>query len=156
MSLAGKRIVITGAAGALGRGVTALAREQGAEVLAVDLAFPADWDAASHGSPVVLDLGDTAATQAALADAGRIDVLFNLAGGFDMGPCTWEVTEQAWREMFHINVSTLQNAVRAVVPGMLARGRGAIVNVGALGALKGQVEAYYRDLESGPAAEEPT
>jgi NAD(P)-dependent dehydrogenase (short-subunit alcohol dehydrogenase family) len=87
---------------------------------------------------LVLDLADAAATQAALAAAGRIDALFNLAGGFSMGPRTWEVTDAEWREMFNINVTTLQNAVRAVVPGMLEHGRGAIVNVGALGALKGQ------------------
>jgi NAD(P)-dependent dehydrogenase (short-subunit alcohol dehydrogenase family) len=40
--------------------------------------------------------------------------------------------------MFAINVRTLQNALRAAVPGMIACGRGSIVNVGALGALKGQ------------------
>jgi NAD(P)-dependent dehydrogenase (short-subunit alcohol dehydrogenase family) len=138
MSLAGKRVVITGAAGALGRGVTALALEQGAEVLAVDLAFPPDWIAARNGRAVVLDLGDAAATRAAFESLGRIDGLFNLAGGFTMGPRTWEVTEGDWEQMFRINVTTLQNAVRAAVPGMLERGRGSIVNVGALGALKGQ------------------
>jgi NAD(P)-dependent dehydrogenase (short-subunit alcohol dehydrogenase family) len=138
MSLAGKRVVITGAAGALGRGVTALALEQGAEVLAVDLAFPPDWDAARHGRTLVTDLADAEATRAAFEAVGRIDGLFNLAGAFTMGPRTWEVTGSDWEQMFRINVTTLRNAVRATVPGMLERGRGTIVNVGALGALKGQ------------------
>jgi NAD(P)-dependent dehydrogenase (short-subunit alcohol dehydrogenase family) len=61
-----------------------------------------------------------------------------------MGPQTWEVADADWEQMFAINVHTLQNAVRAVVPGMIATGRGSIVNVGALGAVKGlpRMSAY--------------
>ena len=137
MTLKGKRIVITGAAGALGRGVSECARALGADTVLLDLAFPAD--APADGSlRLCVDLGDAGATAACFGQIGPVDGLFNLAGGFAMGPRTWEVDEAQWSQMFRINVDTMRNAVRAVLPGMLARGRGAIVNVGALGALQGQ------------------
>jgi len=135
--LQGKRVVVTGANGALGRGVVECAREQGAETVLLDLAF--GEDAPSERSRcIAVDLCDAEATRACFAGIGRVDALFNLAGGFTMGAPTWEVAESEWEQMFAINVSTMQNAVRAAVPGMIAQGRGSIVNVGALGALKGQ------------------
>lgn len=137
MTLEGKRIVITGANGALGRGVTRCARALGAETVLLDLDFTADAGA-GESRAIRVDLGDAVATRACFGQIGPVDALFNLAGGFAMGPRTWEVDEIQWRQMFGINVDTMRNAVRAVLPGMLARGRGAIVNVGALGALQGQ------------------
>ena len=134
MNLQDKRVVVTGANGALGRAVVARARALGAEVVQLDIAFPADAGADCH----IVDLADAAATAALFLRIGRVDVLMNVAGGFDMGPRTWEVTDPQWDAMFAINVRTLQNALRAAVPGMIACGRGSIVNVGALGALKGQ------------------
>jgi NAD(P)-dependent dehydrogenase (short-subunit alcohol dehydrogenase family) len=133
MNLQGKRVAITGAAGALGQGVARCAQSFGAEIMSIDVAFPPG----SKGA-VVLNLLDDEATRHCFSEFGRVDALFNLAGGFDMGPNTWEVSAEQWRQMFDINVTTMQNAVRAVLPGMLERGRGAIVNVGALGAMKGQ------------------
>ena len=134
MDLKDKRVAVTGANGALGRAVVARARALGAEVLEIDIVFPADAGPACHS----VDLADAGATAALFASLGRIDVLMNVAGGFDMGPPTWEVSDADWEQMFGINVRTMRNAVRAVVPGMIAAGRGSIVNVGALGALKGQ------------------
>jgi len=134
MNLQDKRVVVTGANGALGRAVVVRARALGAEVVQLDIAFPADAGADCH----IVDLADAAATAALFLEIGRVDVLMNVAGGFDMGPRTWEVTDTQWDAMFAINVRTLQNALRAAVPGMIACGRGSIVNVGALGALKGQ------------------
>ena len=143
MDLNGKRVAITGAAGALGSGVTQCALALGAEVILIDLAF-ATGEPKAGEQRVTLDLGDAEATRAAFERIGVVDALFNLAGGFSMGPRTWEVSATEWQQMFDINVTTLQNAVRAVVPAMIARRRGAIVNVGALGAVKGlgRMSAY--------------
>jgi NAD(P)-dependent dehydrogenase (short-subunit alcohol dehydrogenase family) len=134
MDLQGKRVVVTGAGGALGRAVVARAEASGAGVVQLDIAFPPGAGPGCH----VVDLADAAATAACFASLGAVDVLMNVAGGFSMGPRTWEVSDTEWEQMFSINVRTLQNAVRAVVPGMIEAGRGSIVNVGALGALKGQ------------------
>jgi len=137
MELRGKRVVITGGNGALGKGVSQQALACGAEVILLDIAF-ADGSTGGGAACVSVDLCDAQATHDCFAQLGAVDVLFNLAGGFAMGPSTWELSDADWNQMFDINVRTMQNAVRAAVPGMLARGRGAIVNVGALGALKGQ------------------
>ena len=118
MNLQDKRVVVTGANGALGRAVVARARALGAEVVQLDIAFPADAGADCH----IVDLADAGATAALFLKIGRVDVLMNVAGGFDMGPRTWEVTDAQWDAMFAINVRTLQNAVRAAVPGMIACG----------------------------------
>ena len=141
MDLAGKRVVITGAGGALGRAVAERAAQYGAHCILVDLAFP---PGAPAGERYVVDLSDRDATATSLAAIGPVDALFNVAGGFAMGENAWEADADVWDSMFTINVRTLQNAVRAVVPGMLERGRGAIVNVGALGAQKGlaQMSSY--------------
>lgn len=137
MSLSGKRIVITGAAGGLGRAVTAAVVAQGAIPLLVDLAFPADF--APEQEKFAFDLTDTQATAEQVKKMGAIDGLLNLAGGFHMGP-SHDISDAGWDAMFRINVQTLRSMVAAVVPGMVERGRGAIVNVGALGALQGQAQ----------------
>jgi len=135
MSLAGKKIVITGANGALGRVVAEVAQRAGGSVVLLDIAWP---EGTKDASKIAVDLTDTAATAKTFAQIGEFDALFNLAGGFDMGPAVHEITDEQWNFLYRMNVVTLQNAVRAAVPTLLKRGRGAIVNVGALGALKGQ------------------
>lgn len=72
-----------------------------------------------------------------MAEASEIDVLANIAGGFAMGDTVATTSDDAWDAMMNINVRTVLNMCRAAVPGMMARGTGKIVNVGARGALRG-------------------
>ena len=132
--LSGKVVVVTGANGALGRVACELAAQLGAQVTALDLRF----DGAPGAGQYALDLTDAAATAACVATLGRVDVVLNIAGGFDMGPSVYETTVAQWEHMTQMNVVTARNVISAVVPGMLARGRGSIVNVGALSAREGQ------------------
>lgn len=74
----------------------------------------------------------------ALERFGAIDALCNIAGGFEMGPLVHEIDDAGWNRMFSLNCRTLINASRAVVPHMIERGKGAIVNVGSTAALRGQ------------------
>ena len=140
-----RTVIVTGAAGNLGRAVVRAFAERGASVVAVDLR--ADALAAQFGADDVRqslvaadlmrqDACDGVATQA-LARFGRIDVLCNLAGGFRMGTPVHETPDATWNVLFDVNVRSLLNMVRAVVPRMLERGEGHIVNVGAYAALKG-------------------
>jgi len=137
---AGRTVMITGAAGNLGRAVARAFAAHGARLLLVDR----DLDAlqASYGpanelqSLAQADLLDRAAVDA-LAHDRRIDVLCNLAGGFAMGPRVHELADADLDRLFDVNVRTMLNAVRAVVPAMLQAGAGAIVNVGATAALRG-------------------
>jgi NAD(P)-dependent dehydrogenase (short-subunit alcohol dehydrogenase family) len=140
MSLNGKTVVITGANGGLGKIVADAARAQGAALVLLDVAFPAaELQTSTPGiAKYAVDLTDAAATQTCFDKVGKFDAICNLAGGFDMGPAVHEITDQQWDFLFKMNVATLHNVVRAAVPKLIAQGKGAIVNVGALGALKGQ------------------
>lgn len=140
LNLNDKIVVITGANGALGHAVASKASALGAKLVLLDIAFAPEALAKNdeRTQRYVVDLGNAAATQQCFAKIGAFDALFNLAGGFDMGPTVFETTDEQWQKLFALNVTTMQNAIRAAVPVLKAKGRGAIVNVGALGALKGQ------------------
>ena len=126
----GKVVVITGAAGALGSATAAHFAAAGARLALLDVAA---IDGRHYSR--VCDLTDPAACRDAVtaieADVGRIEVLANIAGGFTMGEAVHETTEDTWNFMMDLNARTVLNMARAVVPGMLERGRGKIVNVGA-------------------------
>ena len=149
-----RTVMITGAAGNLGRAVAQHFAGQGARLVLLDVSDAALQAARPEGVPdadvlaLAVDLLDRAQVEAAAQQAverfGRIDALANLAGGFTMGEPVHALSDEAWDNMLTLNVRTLLNTVRAVVPHMLAQGRGAIVNVGAASALKGlaQMGAY--------------
>lgn len=139
MNLQGKTVVITGANGGLGKVVAARAKALGASLVLLDIAFPsADLENNDSGvTKLAVDLCDQKATAAVFDKLGEFHAVFNLAGGFDMGPAVHEITDDQWDHLFKLNVTTLRNVTRAAVPKLLARGRGAIVNVGALGARQG-------------------
>ncbi len=133
MLLADRTIIVTGANGALGRVVAAIAAGHGARVIEFDLAFEADAE-----NRYVVDLLNPEVIAGCLETVGDVDALFNLAGGFDMGPALHETDGELWARMQRMNVDTMRNMTAAVVPAMIARGSGAIVNVGALAAREGQ------------------
>ena len=137
MSLAGKKIVITGAAGGLGAGVAQVAFDQGAELVLLDVA---DGFTSELGQAHSVDLLDAAAVQAVFDEIGDFEVLANIAGGFDMGPSVHATEDAFWRRMFDINVTTLRQVLKAAVPTLVRRGSGRIINVGALGALQGSAD----------------
>jgi NAD(P)-dependent dehydrogenase (short-subunit alcohol dehydrogenase family) len=140
-------VVVTGATGNLGR---AVARAFGERANLVLIGHRREALASAYGADdarrllAAVDLLDRQAVDAAIRSAverfGSIDVLCNVAGGFRMGPKVHETTDRDWDFLFDVNVHTLLNMVRAVVPHMLAAGRGRIVNVGAHSALKGAAE----------------
>lgn len=138
-------IMITGAAGNLGRAVAEAFARQGDTLLLVDRSAEALTRAYGEEGPqrllLAVDLLQPTevdqAVQRAVARCGGVDVLCNLAGGFTMGPAVHATADADWQRMQDLNVRTLLNATRAVVPGMLQRGHGKIVNVGANAALRG-------------------
>src|SRR5262245_57233166 len=145
MRFAGRTVVITGASGNLGRVVARQFAAAGANLILVG-SHPERLKAAFASATgkfrlVPADLLDRAQAQrmaAAARDAfGRIDVLCNIAGGFKMGEAVHEMSDETWQLMFDLNVRTLLNAVRAVVPLMIEAGGGKVVNVGAFAAREG-------------------
>ena len=139
----GKTIVITGGFGALGSAVCEVAAARGASVAALDHApAPPEGMAERLGRDALtiggLDLASADAATKAMAEVkakfGRLDALFNIAGGFQ-----WEAveggTDDAWARMYALNLKTALNACRAALPFLIESGAGRIVNVGAQSAL---------------------
>src|SRR3954453_18404126 len=132
----GKVIVVTGALGALGRGVFEEALARGARIASVDHAptqVPATADLLELGG---VDLTDAAQAKKAIDVAasrfGKLDALINIAGGFAFEMVA-DGDPKTWQRMYALNVTTVLNASRAAIPHFSASTAGRIVNVGASG-----------------------
>jgi len=146
MSFDKQTVLVTGAAGNLGRAVADAFFERGANLALVGRRR--EELANVYGGEnerrlfVTADLLDTAAVEAAVktvsARFGSIDVLCNVAGGFRMGPPVHETSDELWQSMLDVNARTVINMARAVVPRMIAAGSGKIVNIAAMPALGGK------------------
>ena len=128
--LAGKRALVTAAGQGIGRATALAFAREGAEVLATDidealLARLAESDARIEVAR--LDVRDDAAV-AAIAARGPFDVLFNCAGFVHHGTVL-DCTPEQWAFALDLNVTSMFRTLRAVLPGMLARGKGSIVNM---------------------------
>jgi NAD(P)-dependent dehydrogenase (short-subunit alcohol dehydrogenase family) len=144
---AGKVVLITGAAGNLGRAVGEAFRAAGAKLVLADRRgdrLDAIWEAAEDLLCVPVSLTEAGSVQAmveaALTCYGAIDVVANVAGGFTMGPAVHETEEQTWDFMLDLNARSVFLTSRAVLPHMRSRGSGKIVNVAARAALEGKAQ----------------
>jgi NAD(P)-dependent dehydrogenase (short-subunit alcohol dehydrogenase family) len=144
MEFADRTVIVTGAAGNLGRAVAAAFADRGANLVLVDLKEEALARAYGSGDKLLFapaNLLDAAqaesVAQRAVERFGRIDVLCNLAGGFRMGEPVHATSASTLDFLLDLNVRTLINMSHAAVPRMLAEGRGKVVNVGAFSAQKG-------------------
>jgi len=140
-----RSVLVTGAAGNLGLAVAQAFGERADNLVLVghrreELA--ATFGNETHGRMfATADLLDQSrvdgVVRLAIDRFGRIDVLCNIAGGFRMGTPVHQTSDKDWDFLLDINVRTMLNCVRAVVPHMIERGGGKIVNVGAASAQKG-------------------
>ena len=134
--LAGKRAFVTAAGQGIGRAAAEAFVREGATVIATDLD-----ERLLEGMPGCrtqrLDMTDGAAITAAFAAAGPVDVLFNAAGYVHAGHVL-DCDEAAWDFSFDLNVKSMFRSIQAVLPGMLERGGGSIINVASVASsLKG-------------------
>jgi NAD(P)-dependent dehydrogenase (short-subunit alcohol dehydrogenase family) len=139
----GKTVVVTGAGSGIGRATASRVAREGGRVIAVDISrerldeFVVDH-AGADVVPVVANITDDAAIAEIVAAAGeQIDALANVAGIMDDMTPVHEVTDAVWKRVFAINVDGTMKLMRAVVPGMLERQSGSIVNVASEAALRG-------------------
>ena len=143
MELEGRRALVTGAAGGIGKAVLRLFKEAGAVIAAADFALEEGMaDALLPG-----DLTDPAyadALPAAARDAlGGLDILVNNAGIMRRGPVT-ETSDEDFRVSLAVNVEAPFRLCRAAIPIMAAAGGGAIVNTASCWGLRpGPDHAVY-------------
>jgi NAD(P)-dependent dehydrogenase (short-subunit alcohol dehydrogenase family) len=138
MDLSGKVLVVTGADGALGQAVAATLSGYGAKLALLSHAAAASGTqpggAQRYGG---IDLTVETAARSAMArvaqDAGRIDGLINVAGGFRFEKLN-EGTIDSWDAMYKQNLRTAVISCQAALPYLLRSAGGRIVNVGAMGA----------------------
>ena len=164
-NFAGQVALVTGAAHGQGRAsALALARE-GAHVVALDVARPLEYPGYGLGTSADLeslrdacralgvecltfaaDVRDDAAVSAAVAAAverfGRIDILFNNAGICAYGRAH-ELTEDAWDAMLDINLKGAWIVARRVIPHMIARRSGVIINNSSVAGLRGMARLSH-------------
>ena len=144
----GKVVMVTGAAGNLGAAVAASFAALGARLALLDHSAERlgrtrddlDLPSSTLLLPTDLTSPDSVASAAdrTVAQFGRVDVLANIAGGFTMGPALHETDDKDWDLMMQLNVRSVFNTCRAVVPHMLRQGGGRIINVSARAALEGK------------------
>ena len=127
--LTGKRCLITAAAAGIGRASALAFAREGATVVATDIddAALATIDIAAIVT-ARLDVTDDAAVAALIAQHDGFDVLFNCAGWVPGGTIL-ECSPDDWARAYDINVTSMYRTIRAVLPGMLARRGGSIVNM---------------------------
>ncbi|MCU1411704.1 MAG: hypothetical protein JWR04_2411 [Rhodoglobus sp.] len=145
--LQGKRAIVTGAAGALGRVIAETLAAEGADVAGLDLNGPGLEETAaivrSHGVraySATADLTDFAAVQAAvdgvIAEWGGVDILLNGAGG---GAVSFfhEMTPETWQTQIDRNLTSVFNVTRAVLPSMIEQHFGRIISIASIAAVSG-------------------
>ena len=127
--LKGKRAFVTAAGAGIGRATVLAYAAEGAEVIATDIKPQLLDQLKGHAAAThVLDVRDSNAV-AALADkVGPVDVLFNCAGFVHHGTVL-TTSDEEWDFSFDVNVKSMHRTIRAFLPGMLARGKGSIINV---------------------------
>ena len=138
--------VVTGAAGNLGSTVAKLFHRAGAKLALVDIGFnrsqQASWRRAENVGLFEADLTDVNQVNHSVDQViqrfRRIDILANVAGGFRMGPLVHETPVQDWDFMLDMNAKSVFLMCRAVIPHMLKRKKGRVVNVAARAAVEGK------------------
>lgn len=138
----GRTIIVTGAGSGIGRATATRIANEGGRVIATDVVAER-LDALRtelEGFAVETVVGDVAASEtidALIAAAGdRVDGLANVAGIMDAFLPPDEVDDGTWERVFSVNVTGPMRLTRAVLPLMIAAGKGSVVNVASEAALK--------------------
>lgn len=145
--------LVTGAGSGIARETALQLGAAGATVAVADInaetvgaTAEAIRDSGGQATSHILDVSDPSAAKATIAaienDLGPIEYLVNLAGSFATAPLAG-ITDELWTQTMAVHLNGSFYICRAVIPGMAARGGGAVVNTSSLFALRGQPEASH-------------
>ena len=149
--MSGRQAVVTGAARGIGFGIAKRLLSAGAAVTIWDVDADAGERAASQlrGTgeieAVAVDVSDAASIESAARETlrlhGRVDVLVNNAGIAGPNMKTWEYPRDAWQQVLDIDLTGVFLCCRALVPSMLERKYGRIVNIASIAGKEGNPNA---------------
>jgi len=158
--LAGKISAVTGAAQGIGREIALLFAREGADVAIVDRNKKSGEDVAEqirslgrHSITIVADIGEEDQIEEGFRNISRelglVDILVNNAG-IDTTSLVVDMPTSLWDEMLRINLRSVFLCTRAVLPGMIKKGSGRIINLASQLAYKGGREmAHYAAAKAG-------
>ena len=124
--------LVTGGGRGIGAGIARALAEDGWSVVVGARSRDQVEEVAKEigGRAVQLDVADRESVERAVAEAGDVDLLVANAGIGGQGQPTWEAEPEDWWRVLEVNVLGVHLSCRAVIPGMLERGRGRIVITG--------------------------
>ncbi|HUZ90139.1 MAG TPA: SDR family NAD(P)-dependent oxidoreductase [Candidatus Acidoferrales bacterium] len=138
-AFAGRTVLVTGGGAGIGESAARGFAQLGADVMVVDITDGAERVAAEIGAmgarsrAARIDVTSEAEVgrmvEECLEAFGRIDVLVTAAGGFTHRVPLVETSLEEWEQVLRVNLTAVFLCCRAVLPDMLSRGRGSIVNV---------------------------
>jgi 3alpha(or 20beta)-hydroxysteroid dehydrogenase len=152
--LAGRRAVVTGGARGIGRAIVERLADEGAEVIVADVRED-EGAATAHAAGATFRRLDVTEEEdwaglAADMDAAPPDVLVNNAGGLLSSAALHEHALDTWRETLDLNLTSVFLGMRAMIPLMLRRGSGAVINLCSFSGLVGQPDApAYQAAKAG-------
>ena len=147
-SFSNKVVMVTGAAGNVGRAAAVAFQAAGAKLALVDLGeerlqqtFPEFISSPDHFLGNCADLTDADAVEAVVSNTierfARIDVLVNTVGGFRAGTALHETPVETWDFLLNLNARSVYMASRSVIPHMLKHRWGKIISLAARPGLAG-------------------
>jgi 3-oxoacyl-[acyl-carrier protein] reductase len=162
MRFEGQNVLVTGGASGIGLAIADAFLAEGARVLVADrdadglAALPGRLGAADLLETTVVDLADPGAADAlgerTEAEFGPLDVLVNNAGLMQQTPIL-EISEEDWDRLFAVNLRAVFFLTQAVAGAMAERGRGAVVSIASVNALRTESpEAHYNATKAGIVA----
>lgn len=148
MRLAGKVAVVTGAASGMGEAIARLFAQEGAQVVAADVAFDgvqrvvdeikaAGGKAVAVAANVAVERDVQNMIDTAVREFGTLDILVNNAGIMDNMMPAHELTDELWERVLAVNVTGPMRAIRRALPLFMEKGEGNIINIASIGGLNG-------------------
>lgn len=158
--MANRVALVTGGAQGIGRGIALALGAQGFQVAIADLNLGVAEETAKEivaaggtAIAVSVDITDTASVQAGVetvaTELGPIEVVVNNAGWDDFMQFL-DTTEEFWDKILNLNFKGALRVTKAVVPGMIERGFGRVINIGSdAGRVGSSLEAVYSGAKGG-------